>query len=93
MAQDDQTQGRSMKVRRISLPAFETAMAAARGDTVPEGAWDELSRAELASDGQLHPRWADALANEKGAKGHILPTREVSDRFRAALPQILAPTR
>jgi hypothetical protein len=34
-------------------------------------------------------RWGDELANSKGAKGHVLPARTVSDRFRAALPQLL----
>lgn len=36
-------------------------------------------------------RWADELANAQGAKGHVLPARTVSERFRAVLPQILAP--
>jgi hypothetical protein len=35
--------------------------------------------------------WADELANAKGAKGHVLPARTVSDLFRAVLPEILAP--
>ena len=37
-------------------------------------------------------RWADALANEKRAKGHVLSARAVSDAFRAHLPVILAPS-
>jgi hypothetical protein len=36
-------------------------------------------------------QWADELADAKGARGHILPARTVSDRFRAVLPEILAP--
>lgn len=37
-------------------------------------------------------RWADALANQKGAKGHVLSARAVSDACRAHLPVILAPS-
>ena len=36
-------------------------------------------------------RWGDALANAKGPKGHIRTAEDVSDRFRVALPEILAP--
>lgn len=36
-------------------------------------------------------RWADQLANAKGAKGHVLPAATVSEHFRAVLPEIVAP--
>ncbi|WP_191563229.1 hypothetical protein [Janibacter melonis] len=60
---------RSMTIRRVSLPAFETALAAATGQDVPapEGAWTELERAELASGGMLRPSWARVLAAAPGA--------------------------
>lgn len=35
--------------------------------------------------------WGDALADAKGAKGHVLPAQTVSDLFRAVLPEILSP--
>lgn len=35
--------------------------------------------------------WAEQLANAQGAKGQPLTAREVSDAFRAELPEILAP--
>lgn len=35
--------------------------------------------------------WAEELADAKGAKGHVLTAREVSDAFRAELPEILTP--
>lgn len=35
--------------------------------------------------------WADALANRKGAKGHVLPAAEVSRLFRLEEPRIVAP--
>lgn len=69
----EQAAQRRMKVRRISLPAFETAMAAAteEGAAAPAGdadeSWAELARAELASGQTLRPEWSRALAASPGA--------------------------
>lgn len=59
----------------------------------------EVGDCSFASDGHhgtpnqrsASAAWADDLANVKGARGHVLPARTVSDRFRAVLPEILAP--
>ncbi|GGK60106.1 hypothetical protein [Ornithinimicrobium pekingense] len=59
----------------------------------------EVGDCSFASDGHhgtpnqrsASAAWADELANAKGAKGHVLPAGTVSDRFRAVLPEILAP--